>query len=91
MEIKPKLLAFHLCLKIELHNFVSGMHHSHNGDKYCSGLCKGIIDHNNTHSVLIFSGTRLNAEKIDLSAILPEEVEEEVKAAAEISMGTEVF
>jgi len=41
--------------------------------------------------LMIFSGTRLNAEKTDLSAILPEEVEEEVKAAAEISMGTEVF
>ena len=40
---------------------------------------------------MTFSGTRLNAEKTDLSAILPEEVEEEVKAAAEISMGTEVF
>ena len=61
-------------------------------DKCCLGLCKGIVDHNNTHSVsMIFSGTRLNAEKVDLSAILPEEVEEEVKAAAEISMGTEVF
>ena len=46
-----------------------------------------------THFLLlmIFSGTRLNAEKTDLSAILPEEVEEEVKAAAEISMGTEVL
>lgn len=40
---------------------------------------------------MTFSGTRLNAEKTDLSAILPEEVEEEVKAAAEISMGTEVL
>lgn len=38
----------------------------------------------------ICSGTRVNAEKTDLSEILPEEVEEEVKAAAEISMGTEV-
>lgn len=37
-----------------------------------------------------FTGTRLNADKTDLSEILPEEVEEEVKAAAEISMGTEV-
>jgi len=35
-------------------------------------------------------GTRSNAEKTDLSEILPEEVEEEVKAAAEISMGTEI-
>lgn len=69
------------------------MYHCQNGDKCCSGLCKSIVDHNNTHSVslMTFSGTRLNAEKIDLSAILPEEVEEEVKAAAEISMGTEVF
>jgi len=57
------------------------------------GLYKGRVRHNNIHSVslMIFSGTRLNAEKTDLSAILPEEVEEEVKAAAEISMGTEVF
>ena len=39
----------------------------------------------------IFLGTRLNADKTDLSEILPEEVEEEVKAAAEISMGTEVL
>ena len=64
-----------------------------NRDKCCLGLCEGIVDHNDTHSVtlMIFSGTRLNAEKTDLSAILPEEIEEEVKAAAEISMGTEVF
>ena len=40
--------------------------------------------------VSYFLGTRLNADKTDLSEILPEEVEEEVKAAAEISMGTEV-
>ena len=51
-----------------------------------------MVDHNtNSALLMIFSGTRLNAEKTDLSAILPEEVEEEVKAAAEISMGTEVF
>ena len=76
-----------------MHNFLSGMNHSYNEDKCYLGLCKGLVDHNNTNSVLmmIFSGTRLNAEKTDLSAILPEEVEEEVKAAAEISMGTEVF
>ncbi|XP_013918772.1 PREDICTED: nucleolar protein 58 [Thamnophis sirtalis] len=35
-------------------------------------------------------GDRINFSSSDLSEILPEEVEEEVKAAAEISMGTEV-
>ena len=40
---------------------------------------------------LLIAGIRQNAEKVDLSEILPEEVEEEVKAAAEISMGTEVL
>lgn len=35
-------------------------------------------------------GDRVNFSSSDLSEILPEEVEEEVKAAAEISMGTEV-
>ena len=40
---------------------------------------------------LLIAGIRQNAEKVDLSEILPEEGgEEEVKAAAEISMGTEV-
>eukprot|EP00088_Acartia_fossae_P040255 TRINITY_DN418_c0_g1_i7.p1 TRINITY_DN418_c0_g1~~TRINITY_DN418_c0_g1_i7.p1 ORF type:complete len:559 (-),score=231.82 TRINITY_DN418_c0_g1_i7:63-1739(-) len=35
-------------------------------------------------------GTRDNAKNIDLSDVLPEEVEEKVKEAAEISMGTEI-
>ncbi len=35
-------------------------------------------------------GMRGNIESCDLSEILPEEVEEEVRAAAEVSMGTEV-
>jgi len=35
-------------------------------------------------------GTRDNAKNTDLSDILPEEVEEKVKEAAEISMGTEI-
>merc|ERR1712241_1437575 len=35
-------------------------------------------------------GTRDNAKSIDLSDVLPEEVEERVKEAAEISMGTEI-
>ncbi|XP_048138921.1 probable nucleolar protein 5-2 [Rhodamnia argentea] len=35
-------------------------------------------------------GSRTNASKLDFSGILPEEVETELKAASEISMGTEV-
>merc|ERR1719471_2831371 len=35
-------------------------------------------------------GTRDNAKNTDLSDVLPEEVEEKVKEAAEISMGTEI-
>lgn len=34
---------------------------------------------------------RENIQKVDLSDILPEDIEEEVKAQAEISMGTEVY
>ena len=36
------------------------------------------------------AGNRLNASSTDFSSILPEEVEQEVKESAEISMGTEV-
>lgn len=35
-------------------------------------------------------GMRTNAEDMDLSDVLPEELEEEVKTAAEVSMGTEI-
>merc|ERR1711962_1643288 len=35
-------------------------------------------------------GTRENCKNTDLSDVLPEEVEEKVKEAAEISMGTEI-
>lgn len=35
-------------------------------------------------------GTRDNAKSTDLSEVLPEEIEEKVKEAAEISMGTEI-
>jgi hypothetical protein len=35
-------------------------------------------------------GFRTNARETDLSGILPEEIEAAVKAAAEISMGTEI-
>ena len=36
------------------------------------------------------SGHRLNISKADLADLLPEELEEELRAAAEISMGSEV-
>ena len=39
---------------------------------------------------ILNSGDRTNTSTTDLSDILPEEVEQEVKEAAEISMGTEV-
>lgn len=37
-----------------------------------------------------FTGDRTRAAELDFSGYLPEEVEEEVKQAAEISMGTEI-
>ena len=40
---------------------------------------------------LLALGFRSNMSDADLSDILPEDVEEEVKTAAEISMGTEVW
>lgn len=41
-------------------------------------------------NVSVFLGDRTNVATTDLSEILPEEIEAEVKLAAEISMGTEV-
>ena len=41
-------------------------------------------------SPALFSGVRADISKADLSSVLTEEMEEEVRAAAEISMGTEV-
>lgn len=38
----------------------------------------------------MFLGTRDHVAKTDLSDILPEDIEEKVKEAAEISMGTEI-
>lgn len=40
--------------------------------------------------VILAIGMRSNASKTDLSDILPEEIEEAIKAAAEVSMGTEI-
>lgn len=39
---------------------------------------------------MCFLGFKSSTADVDLSSILPEEVEEEVKAAAEISMGTDI-
>lgn len=39
---------------------------------------------------VLTSGRRTNIKSTDLSEILPEEIEAEVKEAAEISMGTEI-
>ena len=41
--------------------------------------------------VYVCVGLRIEISEADLSKILPEEVEEEVRQAAEISMGTEVL
>ncbi|KAH9828511.1 Nucleolar protein 58 [Teratosphaeria destructans] len=50
-----------------------------------------IINDNLAYSrVIISMGFRTNASTTDLSDILPEEIEGAVKAAAEISMGTEI-
>jgi nucleolar protein 58 len=40
--------------------------------------------------MVVRSGMRSNAAAADLSAVLPEELEAEVKELAEISMGTEI-
>ena len=42
------------------------------------------------HECLIPPGLRAGIASVDLSEALPEEIEEEVREAAEISMGTEV-
>merc|ERR1712013_585817 len=54
------------------------------------GLGKIITDNLAFMRTVELMGTRDNAKTIDLSDVLPEEVEEKVKEAAEISMGTEI-
>merc|ERR1712003_550287 len=53
-------------------------------------LSKIITDNLASVKTVEVMGTRDNAKHTDLSDILPEEVEEKVKEAAEISMGTEI-
>jgi nucleolar protein 58 len=51
---------------------------------------KIIVDNLAFAKVVKAMGYRTNAQETDLSSILPEELETEVKEAAEISMGTEI-
>ncbi|OAL45644.1 Nop domain-containing protein [Pyrenochaeta sp. DS3sAY3a] len=53
-------------------------------------LAKILNDNLAYSKVILQMGFRTNARETDLSSILPEEIEAAVKAAAEISMGTEI-
>jgi nucleolar protein 58 len=53
-------------------------------------LAKILNDNLAFSKVVLKMGFRTNARETDLSGILPEEIEAAVKAAAEISMGTEI-
>ncbi|KAH9878264.1 Nucleolar protein 58 [Plenodomus biglobosus] len=53
-------------------------------------LAKILNDNLAYSKVVLKMGFRTNARETDLSGILPEEIEAAVKAAAEISMGTEI-
>lgn len=53
-------------------------------------LAKMITDSVAYARIILTMGVRSNASETDLSEILPEEVEEQVKTAAEVSMGTEI-
>jgi nucleolar protein 58 len=49
-----------------------------------------IVDNLAYAKVVKLMGFRTNAQDLDMSAVLPEELEKELKDAAEISMGTEI-
>ncbi|ODV68785.1 nucleolar protein 58 [Hyphopichia burtonii NRRL Y-1933] len=53
-------------------------------------LAKMITDSVAYARIILTMGIRSNASETDLSEILPEEIEEQVKSAAEVSMGTEI-
>ena len=53
-------------------------------------LAKMITDSVAYARIILTMGIRSNASETDLSEILPEEMEEKVKTAAEVSMGTEI-
>ncbi|KAG5419659.1 NOP58 [Candida metapsilosis] len=53
-------------------------------------LAKIVTDSVAFARIILTMGVRSNAAETELSEILPEEVEEQVKTAAEVSMGTEI-
>ena len=53
-------------------------------------LAKMVVDSVAYARIILTMGIRSNASESDLSEILPEELEEQVKNAAEVSMGTEI-
>lgn len=53
-------------------------------------LAKIVVDSVAYAKIILTMGVRTNAHKTDFSDILPEEIEDQVKSAAEISMGTEI-
>ncbi|KAI5962950.1 NOP58 [Candida pseudojiufengensis] len=53
-------------------------------------LAKIVVDSVAYARIILTMGVRSNAAEIELSEILPEEIEEQVKTAAEVSMGTEI-
>ena len=53
-------------------------------------LARIVVDNVAFARTVKLMGVRTNASKVDLEAVLPEELVEEVRQAAEISMGTEI-
>ena len=53
-------------------------------------LAKIVTDSVAFARIILTMGVRSNAAETELSEILPEEIEEQVKTAAEVSMGTEI-
>ncbi|QPG73569.1 Nucleolar protein 58 [Brettanomyces nanus] len=53
-------------------------------------LAKIVVDSTAYARIILKMGFRTNAQETDFSEILPEDIEQQVKSAAEISMGTEI-
>ena len=61
-----------------------------NNPRHFPELAKILNDNLAYSRVVLKMGFRSNAREADLADVLPEEIEQAVKAAAEISMGTEI-